>query len=79
MTAYCPRCNASFVAAVRVCLGCHGPVLRDDEPIATAHDWHAYLTRLAIEAGADPARARERMSQAAQAVVLELASKDVVA
>lgn len=32
----------------------------------TPRDFHAYATRLAIEAGADPARAGERMSQAAQ-------------
>lgn len=40
----------------------------------TPRDFHAYATRLAIEAGADPVRAEERMSQAAQvyAVACEL-------
>lgn len=29
-------------------------------------EWHQMLTQLAVEAGADPKRARERMAQAAQ-------------
>jgi hypothetical protein len=33
---------------------------------------HDYLTRLCIEAGGDPVKARERMAQAAQVIVAEL-------
>ena len=36
----------------------------------TAAEWHAYLIRLAVEAGADPVRASERMAQAAQTFAL---------
>lgn len=38
----------------------------------TPGEWHAALTRYAVEAGADPERARERMAQAAQVVVSEI-------
>ncbi len=40
--------------------------------LTTPEDWARHLTKLAVEAGADPARASERMRQAAMVVVLEL-------
>lgn len=42
----------------------------------TPRELHAYATRLAVEAGADPERARERMAQLAAALTIECDLRD---
>ncbi len=44
---------------------------RDDTPISTI-EFHRHLVELAVQAGADPKRARERMAQAAAVYCIEL-------